>query len=74
VKRGKKKKRAKEKKTVELLKLFPKHILTKQTNFLHSTEFCCILPRFSTSLAPFNQKGGVFIGRRKYGSEGKCSQ
>jgi hypothetical protein len=41
VKRGKKKKRVKEKKNVELLKLLPKHILTKQTNFLHSPEFCC---------------------------------
>jgi hypothetical protein len=43
MKRGKKKKRVKEKKTVELLKLLTKHILSpKQTNCLHSPEFCCI--------------------------------
>jgi hypothetical protein len=35
VKRGKKKKRVKEKKTVELLKLLPKHILTKQIFYTH---------------------------------------
>jgi hypothetical protein len=48
----------KEKKTVELLKLLTKHILTKQTNFLHSPEFCCML---ATSQQLFFHTRGYLI-------------